>query len=251
MQKKTMTYILVLIWMVIAVQMVVNTTLKPKDKIVEAFHVISSIPVESNVEVYGHFGDMELSVENKEQMLKNMAKQLGITEGYELYSQEGDAYEKSCLLLDGVNARTDMQVISMDTTDVDGNAITSQYIYITITLYNDVENVLTGRDLLVDMFESIGVEAHTNIYLEGELEGQLSSLKKEWLVQEFLKAMEAKEVSGNRDQYLYTIYGYTQNERQCVYQNGEKVNVNIAITYDEENDKTLIHMAVPFINKSL
>ncbi len=251
MQKKTMTYILILIWMVIAAQMVVNISLEPKDKIVEAFHVVSSIPVESNVEVYGHFGDMQLTVAEKEQMLKNLAKQLDITEGYELYSMDGDAYAKSCFILDGAYAKTDMQIISVDTENEGGNPITSQYIYVTITFYNEVENILEGRDMLVELFDSIGVEASTNIYLEGEIKGNLPTAKREWLVQAFLEAMEAKEVCGNRDQLLYTIYGYTENEKQYVYQNGEKVNVNIAITYDEENDKTLLHMAVPFINKSL
>ena len=46
------------------------------------------------------------------------------------------------------------------------------------------------------------------------------------------------------------VYAYSTGINEFVYQDGEKVNVNIAFTYDAENDVTLIHRAIPFIDKS-
>ena len=82
------------------------------------------------------------------------------------------------------------------------------------------------------------------------MKGRQSEQAREKLVAAFLDCMDAKEVCGNRTEELYTIYGYTRHEREYVYQNGERVNVNIALTYDETQDKTRIHMAVPFISRS-
>lgn len=245
MQKKASVYIFVLIWTVVAIQMLVNLNLKQDDQIVEAFHVVKSVPVESDVEAYGYFGNMTLTDTQKEQMLINLAKQFGITEDYELTAFEGDGFSKTCLLKDGKFGKTDLQIISMDASQVE------HYFFVQIRLYNDVEKVLYYRNLLEDTFANIGMTANTNIYLEGEIAGTLTMEQKDWLAKEFLNAMEAKEVTGNRGATLYTIYGYTENEKEYIYQEGEKVNVNLAITYDEKENKTYIHMAVPFISKSI
>lgn len=250
MQKKAAIYILILIWMVVAVQLVVNASISKEDQIIEAFGVVDTIPVESDVEAFGYFGDMYLSPDTKEQMLMNLAAKLGVTDDYLLESYEGDSFSRSQLIKDGVFARTDLQIISMDTQDENGDSVIQEYFYATITVYNSVDHILYYRDLLEDTFESIGMKADVNIYLAGEIEGQLEDSKKDWLVSAFLEAMEAEEICGSRSEEMYTIYGYTKNEQEYVYQNSEKVNVNIAITYDEENDKTRIHMAVPFITKS-
>lgn len=250
MRKKAAIYIFVLVWMVVALQLVVNATMVKQDQLIEAFSVVSTIPVESDVEAYGYFGDMYLSEETKEQMLTNLAEKLGITEDFALSSIEGDSYSKSHLIKDGAFARTDLQIISMTTQDVNGADLLQQYFYATIKIYNSVDHILYYRDLLEDTFSSVGMKADVNIYLAGEMEGELDKEKKEWLVTSFLEAMEAREVCGNRTKDMYTIYGYTKNEREYVYQGGEKVNVNIAVTYDSRKDRTRIHMAVPFITKS-
>ena len=250
MRKKTLVYIFILIWMVVAIQLVVNLSITREDQLIEAFNVVDTIPVESDVEAYGYFGDMYLSPETKEKMLVNLAAELGITSDYDLESAEGDSFSRSQLIKDGAFARTNLQIISMEGQDEDGQEKTEQYFYATITIYNSVDHILYYRDLLEDTFANVGMKADVNIYLAGEMDGQLSENKKEWLVKAFLDAMEAHEVCGNRAEDMYTIYGYTRNEREYVYQNGEKVNVNIAITYDEKTDKTMVHMAVPFISKS-
>lgn len=250
MQKKAMVYIFILVWVVVAIQFVVNASMVKDDQLIEAFSVVSTIPVESDVEAYGYFGDMYLSEDTKEKMLVNLADKLGVRDGYEMHSLEGDSFSKSQLIKDGAFARTDLQIISMSTQDENGEDILQQYFYATVTIYNSVDHILYYRDLLEDTFSDIGMKADVNIYLAGEMDGELDKDKKEWLVAAFLEAMEAEEVCGNRTKDMYTIYGYTKNEREYVYQNSEKVNVNIAVTYDEETNRTRIHMAVPFISKS-
>ncbi len=250
MQKRAAVYIFILIWMAVAVQLVVNASMTKDDRIIEAFNVVETMPVESDVEAYGYFGDMYLSADTKEQMLTNLAAKLGVTDDYSITSADGEAFSKSELIKDGAYAKTDLQIISMDTQDENGEDIVQQYFYATITIYNSVDHILYYRDLLEDTFGSIGMEADVNVYLAGEIDGELDKNKKEWLIAAFLEAMNAKEVCANRTKDLYTIYGYTPNEREYVYQNGEKVNVNIAVTFDEEKNKTTVHMAVPFISKS-
>lgn len=250
MRKRALIYICILIWMVVAVQLVVNATMTKDDQLIEAFSVVRTIPVESDVEACGYFGDMYLSRETKEKMLVNLAKKLGITEDFSLNSVEGDVYSKSQLMKDGAFAKTDLQLISVCTQDADGKDIIEQYVYAAIKIYNSVDHILYYRDLLANTFSDIGMKADINIYLAGEIDGELDKYKKEWLVNSFLETMQAKEVCGNRTEDVYTIYGYTKNESEYLYQDNKKVNVNVAVTYDREKNKTRIHMAVPFITQS-
>lgn len=250
MNKKAKIYLVLLVWLAAAVQIVVNKSMKQDNQIIEAFSVTESTPVESCIDAYGYFGEMYLSAESKRAMVINLANQLGITDGYEVNTASGDAYEKTELIKDGMYAKTTIQVISMETENAEGKAVTEQYFLVELEIYNDVDQVLTYRDKIEAIFADIGMEADINIYLSGSVSGELLDEEKEAYVTEFLETMNAAEVTGYRSDDMYTIYGYTKDEDKCVYQNGEKVNVNIAITYNEEEDTTYIHMAVPFINKT-
>ncbi len=250
MRKKEWMYLFILVWMVFGIQLAVNAGMKDDDQLIEAFHEIKTIPVESDVEAYGYFGDMYLSGETKKKMLQNLADKLDIKEGYLIDTVDGGSFTRTSLIKDGAYGKTQLQLITLHTENADGDALNQQYVYATITIYNSVEHVQYYRRQLEKIFADIGMKADVNIYLAGEMHGRQSKEAREKLIEAFLDCMDAKEVCGNRTDDLYTIYGYTRHEREYVYQNGERVNVNIALTYDETQNKTKIHMAVPFISKS-
>ena len=46
---------------------------------------------------------------------------------------------------------------------------------------------------------------------------------------------------------LYTIYAYTTYVSDFVMQEDQAVNVNIAMRYNEEEDKTYVYVATPVL----
>jgi hypothetical protein len=99
------------------------------------------------------------------------------------------------------------------------------------------------------------VEATTNLYLVSQRKGELDGEEKQVLIDEFLESLDAGLVLsiGSDDGVEGTtlVYGYSKSIDEYVWQNDEKVNVNIAITYDETEDVTYIHRGIPFVDKSL
>jgi hypothetical protein len=77
----------------------------------------------------------------------------------------------------------------------------------------------------------------------GDLQGENNSE-----VDMILQTMNASEVEEICENDIYTVYGYTRDEDSYMMQNGEKVNVQIVMYYDEEADKTYIKVGVPMVN---
>jgi hypothetical protein len=63
-----------------------------------------------------------------------------------------------------------------------------------------------------------------------------------------LQTMNASKVAKICENDIYTVYGYSREEDSCMLQNGEKVNVQIVMYYDEEADQTYIKVGIPMVN---
>ena len=67
--------------------------------------------------------------------------------------------------------------------------------------------------------------------------------------EKFMDNMDAKEIETMEFDDVMCVW-ILQNIDEYVYQNKTGVNVNIAFSYDEEQDVTHIHRVVPFVDKS-
>ncbi len=83
---------------------------------------------------------------------------------------------------------------------------------------------------------------------EGSIEGELNNTEKNNITDEIMKKLEAKVVTGNRDDSIYTVYGYCGKIEEYVVFGSTKTNINVAITYDEQNNLTRVYMATPIIS---
>lgn len=94
------------------------------------------------------------------------------------------------------------------------------------------------------------MKANTNIYICTQNKGKLVDTEIETEINAFIKSMDATEIKRIELEDGICVYAYSSDINEYVYQDGEKVNVNIAITYDKTEDITLIHKAIPFVDKS-
>ena len=63
--------------------------------------------------------------------------------------------------------------------------------------------------------------------------------------QVILDRLDAKVVAENRDSDIFTIYAYSKGAGSYITIGGSKINMNIAIGYDEEQDRTKVYLASP------
>ena len=55
-------------------------------------------------------------------------------------------------------------------------------------------------------------------------------------------------ISSRQTSDYYVAYGYTSGIAFCKKINGQKINLNLAITYDETSDETTVYLGVPLLN---
>ena len=87
--------------------------------------------------------------------------------------------------------------------------------------------------------------------IAGSLPGTLDRAEKKALADDLFRYMGGgcvMEKTGNFWNDYYVAYGYTSGISKWKNVNGKKVNMNVAISYDEERNMTKIVMGTPIIN---
>ncbi len=90
-------------------------------------------------------------------------------------------------------------------------------------------------------------ETGSSLNVIGSFDGKLTLAERNREADRLMKELNADIVSEHRTMELYTICAYTPDLIEKQIQNGKAVNVNIAMNYNEEKEKTYIYAAVPVI----
>lgn len=243
-----------LVVLAFGLQLMINHGLEPEGDVAEAFSNTRLIPAEACVSAYGDFGDMELTETTRQTMLKNLAGKLGISDGYEITTTQGDSFQETTLTKDGKYGKTVLQIVSLktgvgDSPDAFGSGY-QQMILSDITVYDNLEYMLQCKEELEDIYTAIGMTPDIAVYVKGETAGTLSERDRQDITDKIFEQLHADTVQEIHNDNYDCVYGYTEQFQNTIQQNGVKININLAYTYNEEEDITCLHLAVPYIRQS-
>ena len=193
--------------------------------------------LDTYIEGYGKFGVCYLTQEEKKRLVENIASALGITSSYGLATVCEDEVNTTVLSKESVNGSVTIKAITQEPQ--------TQYVYMNITVYNNIDCAVSYRELVEGMFDAMGIQGNVNMNLVGSLEGALNRTEKNELADGLLDRLGAKVVTENRDNDIFTIYAYSKGAGSYITIGGNKINMNIAIGYDEEQDRTKVYLASP------
>lgn len=252
MSNKSKIYVVVLIWAAALMQLFINSSINREEKMVEQA-MSSSVDnmMEGTVKAYAYYGRQELSDKGREVIARNLAEKLGIIAGYEIETRTEGENKTTAFTKIGQQADTKIKVISLCETDKYNQPIEENYIMIEINLKGtNGSAAYEYKEKLDDIYEELGMEPNTNVYLLSQHPGELSEAEMDNITDKFLDITDATMVDMVEFDGVRTVYGYSNGIKQYVFQEDNRVNVNIAFTYDKEQDVTYIHRGVPFIDKS-
>lgn len=250
--RKSKIYLIALVWAAVLLQLFINSTVNREKEMVSQVMSESVVNLtEGQVRAYAFYGKEELGENAKETMVKKLAAKLGIESGYELSHRQDGENETTELTKCGKQADTSIRVISISVSDKYKQKSYENYVLIDIDLKKNAgQAVYDYKEKLVKLYEELGMDASTNVYICTNKKGKLTKEEQDKLVKEFINSMNASEIKRLELENGTCVYGYCSDINEFVYQDEEKVNVNIAITYDEKEDVTYIHKAIPFVDKS-
>ncbi len=252
MNKKSKIYLVVLIWAATLLQLAINNSIDREKQMVEQ---VMSQGVENLLEgttkAYGYYGDQQLTAEAKEEMVKSLAKKLKVVSGYDITHGDIKDGNTTTLTKVGKYGDTTVKVISFNVKDDYNQPSMENYIMVEIKLKGAAAKTTNNySDILEEIYEGLGMNPTMNIYLCSQEKGQLLPSERQQLIDEFMENMDAKAVEQVEFDNTFLVYGYSKNIDEYVFQNEDKINVNIAFDYDEIEDVTYIHMGVPFVDRS-
>lgn len=238
----------VLLWTVAVTQLIAaGSRGEAKETLVTAFHQVQLKDMQANVESFGYFGNVYLSLEARKQMVKDIGYQLGMS-GCEVVQQREGSTVITSIYRDGVNARTLLRLITQEEKLTDTVMECHQYVDIDINLKNNVESALYYKQLVSKIMEKYEIVTDVTVNLTGYLDGKINLAIRDMVSDRMIELMEGKIVAQNRTEELYTIYVYTKNVEDSIILGGKKINMNISSYYDEEQDRTCFYVATPLIN---
>ena len=238
---KRAMYAVIVLWAVLTAVYMTNMGRTKKVSISTAFTDSADgeewCELDTYIEGYGKFGICYLTQEEKERLVENIASALGITSSYGLATVCEDEVNTTVLSKESVNGSVTIKAITQEPQ--------TQYVYVNITVYNNIDCAVSYRELVEGMFDAMGIQGNVNMNLVGSIEGTLNNIEKNELADGLLDRLGAKVVAENRDSDIFTIYAYSKGAGSYITIGGNKINMNIAIGYDEEQNRTKVYLASP------
>lgn len=239
--KKSGIILVMLLWILAGVQIVRSGEPGGREKVME---VLGQLGSTERCCVINYYGILDQAVDDKKEFLTEAARALEGSDENIRYSfvetvNEDGSYVTAADCLAGT--------LKLAARENGGRE--DQYFFAEISYKEDPEKAFARREALKDFASGYMKAERSSVNVEGSFDGELTLEERDKIADQFFSQADARVVSENRSMEFYTIYGYTPYIREYQLQNGSAVNINIAMHYDTEEDRTYIYAAVPVIEE--
>lgn len=255
-----MLYVITLLWIAVGAQFIVNRLFIKQGNIMEAFVNTNSGLMESTLEITATYGNEYLTEEDKKSLISYVTSGLGVSMNHEVETSSSSNRQEMAFTREAKRAETTVKVVSVYNEDATQafkqvnkkEANVTQYIMVRLTIYEDVSNdILSYESKLKEVLKGLEIaenNINTTLQFSGAFAGNLSLDTKNKIADRMINSLQGEIVYENREDNLYTIYGYTGLLNEYITVDNSKINIQVAMTYEENSDRTKIYLATPVIS---
>lgn len=225
-------YLFVLISVALLLQLVVREYLQDDQRIVEAFRVSQTNSVSGELRVQGSYPKILITQKDKENLLLFFAKGLGI----DTYAMDGNKTKLTC---ENGKAKTEIAIVPEKS---DTYIVTDVYL-------KEVDNLVALKGTMEALYNKLEMDSHCFIRMKGEFPRKydiddMNEMKDLMFDQLECDTKYAQKYAGG-----YEYYGYTPLLSETRKMRGQKINVQLQFEYDNQNNRTIMNLAVPFFSQ--
>lgn len=247
---KITLYIATVLWVAVATQMVVNKVFQEDFKITEAFVKTDTEEMQSSIEVVAEYKSGTISDDNKKEVILGLAAAIGLNVDEDITVWEEDTRSEYYYSKQAKQATSEIKIVSMEQEEQD-EILIKNYIIVRISILQGIQSVDQYKSVLEDALQELGVESKQfTLKFEGNREGNLSTDQKHEVASLLVGELQGKIALEYDEGDLFTVYAYTGMLNEYVTTMGNKINIQIAITYNELTNKTKIALATPILNEN-
>jgi hypothetical protein len=242
-------YIAVVLWIAVATQMLVNRMFQEEARISEAFVKTNTEEMQSSIEIAGEYRSGFLSNEDKKKLICDLAAEIGLKIDKEISVWEEDTRSEYYFYKQAKKASSEIKVISVEV-DEDDVIKMKHYIIVRLTISEGIQSIDRYKIILEKAFDELKAEdVQITLRYEGNKEGDMTTEQKHELAQLLIDELQGRIALEYDEGDIFTVYGYTGMLKEYVTTMDNKINIQIAISYNELTNKTRIELATPIIEE--
>lgn len=243
-------YIAMVLWLAVITQMVVNHVFREDFQITEAFVKTQMDEMESNLEIVAQYNSEFLGETDKKDIIHKIADAIGLQIDKDITVIKDGSRSEYAFTKQAKWATSEIKVVSMEQ-EVDESIRMKHYLIVRLKILQSIKTIETYKDIIVDTLDDIGtVNRQITMRFDGCYDGNRNTDEKKQIAEFLVDQLHGEIALDYEEGDLYTVYAYTGLIDEYIISLGTKVNIQVAITYDEQNDKTIITLATPILNDS-
>jgi predicted nucleic acid-binding protein len=247
--KKIMVFLIAVIWTFLGISYIRERHMVDDSMIVEAFSKTAFSNEESTISIDGEYTGEYLATGGAKVLLAEIAKKLGIDENYDLTQQREEQRGEIVLTKQAKRANTILKFITLETETKDNAISTKQYVSAEIQLLDTADCALAYKNKLEEILKSNHVSGEVTVSLKGKYPGELDLEKRNVIADDLLEKLDTDIKTEQRSNDMYVIYGYSKYISEYKKVGNQKINVSLAMNYNEEEESTYIYLSTPIINE--
>lgn len=243
---------LILLWVAVLTQVLMQHFMKQNVQIAEAFMDTEVVTSKSSIEIAGEYITKSLTDEQKEDVICRIADQIGLNVSSEdlVYVDTGKATEVS-VSRKSKSASTKIQLVSVNVNKDGEIPVINNYVMVRMEVYDHVESIMHYKKLLQKVFDQLEITGESSyVQFTGKYPGQLTLDSKNEITKQMIGSLGGHVTYENRADDLYTVYAYSGGLSDYISVGKSKVNIQVAMSYNELTDETMVYLATPIMNGS-
>jgi len=215
-----------------------------EEVLIETFYNSGSEVYGSEVYFWARLDKNYNSVDKLKKLVDKIAKDIGVPSVRTLYNN---------VVSDGYNQRIEFQGETIKNKNVNIKATLESpekdnaYISISIKQEMSCMGLYDSKEEILNVLDKYGISPQINMSIYGKIDGKIDSGKTGKLLDQILRAGSAKKVEGVYDNNFISITAYTNKIKDFILVNNKKVNLNLAMRYNPNENYTYIWLATPLI----
>lgn len=247
---KLTLYIAMVLWVAVAAQILVNRMFQDDIQITEAFVKTNAEEMQSSIEIAGEYDAGFLSDQNKKDLICDLAAKIGLVIDKDISVWEEGTRSEYYFYKHAKNASSEIKLISVEQEEEDAVKM-RHYIIIRLSISDGIQSIDKYKIVLEETFKRLEVkDTQITLKYEGNKVGNLSPEQKHEVAQLLVDDLQGEIALEYDEGDLYTVYAYTGMLKEYITSMDNKINIQIAISYNELTNKTKIELATPVLNDS-
>lgn len=236
---------LVGLWIIAGTRYVTEMIIYRERNLKEAFAIVSPGNTTGTVALTARLPESYLTEKDQNQLIRFVADRIGltvdtepepITEG----KKSGFIYRKKAKYAD-----TAIKILHV----CEASGANRYYLLVSINLAEDKgDGVAYFREKIGELATELELlEVQCSIQLSGSFPQDMTLAARNHLTERILSKLGCEVVCENREAELYTVYAYTKGLDEYIVSGNDRINVQLAMYYDEINKETVLCVASPVI----